>query len=95
MNDQRLSDALGKKNAVLALLALKDADRGLGATELTEVIGGYAGSGIQIARHLERYRLVMVNEKNGFAGRPAYDIKLTKGGQRVAKALAQIVDLLP
>lgn len=84
----KLSHALGRQNAAMALLALLNAGRPLGANELTAAIEGFSGSGIMVARHLEAYGLVKVKAKPGVAGRSAYDISLTASGQKVAEALA-------
>jgi hypothetical protein len=89
-----LSEALGRKNATTALLALLDAKRAVGANELTDLIEGFAGSGIHVARHLETYRLVKVREKAGVAGRSAYEIALTPTGTKLAQGIEGLLDLV-
>ncbi|MCA1811745.1 MAG: hypothetical protein LC623_07010 [Halobacteriales archaeon] len=89
----RLSNALGRQNASLVLLALMDSKTPVGANDLTARIAGFSGSGIQAARHLAEFGLVRVKEKPGVAGRSAYEISLTSAGERVARALAPVADL--
>lgn len=87
---QALSHALGRQNAVAALLALADAKLSLGANDLTDRIEGFSGAGIKVARHLEGFGLVRIKVKPGVAGRSAYEIALTPIGQKVAQGLGEI-----
>lgn len=89
-----LEEALTTSGALRVLLALLDRAP-LGATELTDAIGGYTAQGITAARSLERFGLVRVEEVGGFAGKPAYAISLTERGEKVARHLRTAAELVP
>jgi hypothetical protein len=89
----RLDQALDRRNAVLALLALH-AESPLGASELAKQLGTYAQRGLIIGRHLAAHGLAEVRQVRGEGRRAAYKIALTPLGGKVAQRLEAIASLL-
>lgn len=76
-----------------ALLVLHD-ESPLGATELTQRLNGFSGSGLLIAQHLERHGLVEIRQVPGVAGGKAYKIALTPLGGRLANGLLSLARMM-
>jgi hypothetical protein len=92
-----LEQALGRKNAVRALLLLHQQSP-LGANDLTLGLRGYSQSGLIIAKHLASHGLAEVRQVPGVAGRVAYRIALTPLGGRIAQglgAMARAMERVP
>lgn len=89
-----LEGAVSASGAIRVLVVLLE-ESPLGATELTDRIGGYTAQGITAARPLAAAGLVSIKEIEGIAGKPAYEIELTPRGRQVAELIAKAAALVP
>lgn len=89
----RLDAVVNRSLAIPALIALLEGP--MGATQLNQAIGGFAGQSSILARVFADAGLVTIEERPGVAGRSAFTYSLTPLGEKLARALEKAADLLP
>lgn len=91
---EQLSAALAKPHAVSALLALLQ-EPGMSAARLAREMGANQPStGRVMARHLGSFGLVVVKKVPGPFRRSATAITLTPTGEKLARSLGRLADVV-